>query len=161
MEIRTTEDQDATIISDYWKQAGVNSTPLHITGVNRRDDEYRASFPATQLQGGSGGYLTTLSTASAPSPANRFRGSNNRGTYSNPEYDRVFAAQLSALDPASRDDLLVELERIITHDVAVGYLIHDSAPVAARSPVKGIRNATKELGNPFWNVWEWTIEEGR
>jgi len=161
MEVRTTEDQDATIIADYWKQAGVNSAPVIISGVNRRDDEYRASFPATQLQGGSGGYLTNLYTASAPSAANRFRGSNNRGTYSNPEFDRLFGLQLTALDPNVRDDALVEIERLITHDVAVAYLIHDAAPVVARSNVKGIKNASKELGNPFWNVWEWTVEDQR
>ncbi len=161
VEIRTIEDQDATIIADYWKQAGINPITVFITGIQRRDDEYRAHFPATQLQSGSGGYLTNLYTASAPSAANRFRGSNNRGTYSNPEYDRLYALQLATLDPAARDEILVDLERIVTHDLAVGYLIHDSAPVVARSVVRGIRNATKELGNALWNVWEWTMEDAR
>lgn len=161
VEVRTTEGQDAQIIADYWRQAGINSTPLIISGINRRDDEYRASFPATQLQGGSGGYLTDLYTATAPSPANRFRGSQNRGTYSNPDYDRVYRLQLTTLDPASRDQHLVDLERITTQDLAVGYMIYDAAPLVVRSPVKGIRNANKELGNPFYNVWEWTVEDPR
>ena len=161
VEVRTTEDQDATIIADYWKQAGVSSQPVFITGVNRRDDEYRASFPATQLQGGSSGYLTNLLSSSAPSAANGFRGSQNRGTYNNPEYDRVYRLQLTTLDPAARDDQLIELERIITNDVAVGFMMYDAAPVVARSVVKGIRNVAKELGNPFFNIWEWTVEEQR
>ena len=161
VEVRTTEDQDATIIADYWRQTGINSSPLIISGINRRDDEYRASFPATQLQGGSGGYLTTLCTACAPSPANRFRGSNNRGTYSNPEYDRLYSLQLATLDPAKRDDVLVDLERLTTQDLAAGYMVYDAAPLVALSRVAGIKNATKELGNAFYNVWEWTVEEQR
>jgi peptide/nickel transport system substrate-binding protein len=161
VEIRTTEEQDATIIADYWKQAGINPTPVFITGVRRRDDEYRATFPATQLQSGSSGYLTILQTSSAPTAANGFRGSQNRGMYSNPEYDRRYRDQLTTLDPPARDQLLIELEQIITQDVAVGFIMYDSAPLVARAPVKGIRNVAKELGNALWNVWEWTLEEGR
>jgi len=161
MEVRTIEEQDATIIADYWKQVGVNSQPRFITGVERRNDEFRANFPATQLQSGSSGYLTILCTTCAPSPANRWTGSQNRGTYSNPEYDRLYALQFTTLDPARRDGLLVETERLITQDLAVGYVIHDTAPLVARSAVKGIKNAAKELGNSLWNVWEWTLEEGR
>jgi len=161
VEVRTTEDQDATIIADYWKQVGVNGTPLLITGINRRDDEYRASFPATQLQGGSSGYLTDLYTLTAPSPANRFRGSQNRGTYSNTEYDRLYQLQLTTLEPSRRDDVLVELERHTTEQAAAGFMIYDAAPLVARSAVRGIKNASKELGNPFYNVWEWTIEDAR
>ena len=161
VEVRTTEGQDATIIADYWRQVGVNGAPLLISGINRRDDEYRASFPATQLQGGSSGYLTDLYTLNAPSPANRFRGSQNRGTYSNPEYDRLYNLQLTTLDPARRDDILVELERHTTTNLAAGFMVYDAAPLVALSRVKGIKNANKELGNPFYNIWEWTAEDER
>jgi peptide/nickel transport system substrate-binding protein len=161
MEIRTTEDVDGTVVADYWKRAGINPTPVFITGINRRDDEYRASFPATQLQSGSSGYLTILLTSSAPAAANGFRGSQNRGTYSNPEYDRLYRAQLTTLDMDARDGLLVDLERLITQDLPVGFLMYDSAPVVARSQVKGLRNVAKELGNPLFNIWEWTVEEER
>lgn len=161
VEVRTIEERDATITADYWKQIGINSQPLFITGVQRRNDEFRANFPATQLQSGSSGYLTNLYTQSAPSPANRFTGSQNRGTYSNPEYDRLYGLQLATLDATKRDAMLVDLERIITQDVAVGYVVHDTAPLVARSVVKGISNASKELGNSLWNVWEWSIEDQR
>jgi len=161
MEVRTIEEQDATIMADYWKQAGINSQPRFITGVERRNDEFRANFPATQLQSASSGYLTILCTTCAPSPANRWTGPQNRGTYSNPEYDRLYALSFTTLDPAARDNVLVQTERLITQDLAVGYIIHDTAPLVARSNVKGIKNATKELGNSLWNLWEWTVEEGR
>jgi peptide/nickel transport system substrate-binding protein len=158
MEVRTPEDKDASIVADYWKQAGIASTPVFISAVNRRNDEYRASFPATQLQSGSGGYITNLLTANAPSPANGFRGSNNRGTYSNPEYDRLYRLQLTTLDPEARGNILADIERVITQDVAVGYLMYDAAPMVARSVVKGIKSVSKEIGNPFFNLWEWTVE---
>src|SRR5439155_497935 len=83
-------------------------------------------------QSGSSGYLTVLCTACAPSAANRWTGSQNRGTYSNPDYDRLHAQALAALNPERRDALLVEIESLITHDLAVGYVIHDTAPMVAR-----------------------------
>jgi hypothetical protein len=41
----------------------------------------------------------------------------------------------------------------------VGFTTYNSSSVVARSVVKGIRNASKELGNSLWNVWEWTVED--
>ncbi len=160
LEIRSNEAQDASIISDYWKQVGVNPTPVLITGILRRDDEWRAHFPATQIAaGGTAGYLTNLATRSAPNAATGWRGSQNRGTYNNPEFNRLYDLQLTTLDPAARDDMLVELERITTHDVAVGFTTYNTSPVVARSNVKGLRAASKEFSNPLWNVWEWTVED--
>lgn len=159
VEIRSNEAQDASIIADYWKQVGVNPTAVLITGINRRDDEYRAHFPATQIASTGQGYLTNLYTPSAPNAATGWRGSQNRGTYNNPEFNRVYEAQFTTLDPAARDDVLVELERITTHDVAVGFTTYNSDPVVARSNVKGLRAASKELSNSLWNVWEWTVED--
>ena len=69
--------------------------------------------------------------------------------------------QLTTLDREKRDDILVELERITTSDAAVGFMIYDAAPMLTRSVVKGVKNAAKELGNPFYNIWEWTVEDGR
>jgi ABC-type transport system substrate-binding protein len=66
---------------------------------------------------------------------------------------------MTTLDLAKRDDILVELERIITHDLPVGFTTYNTGTVVARSVVKGIRNASKELGNSLWNVWEWTVED--
>jgi hypothetical protein len=63
------------------------------------------------------------------------------------------------LDPAARDDMLVELERITTQDVAVGFTTYNTSPVVARSNVKGLRTVSKEFGNTMWNVWEWTVED--
>ena len=52
LEIRSDEAQDSSIISDFWKQVGVNPTAVLITGILRRDDEWRAHFPATQIAAG-------------------------------------------------------------------------------------------------------------
>ena len=158
LEIRSNEAQDSTIIADNWKQVGINPTATVITGIQRRDDEWRAHFPATQISA-TGTYLTNVYTPDAPNPATGWRGSVNRGTYNNPEFNRLYEAQMTTLDLAKRDDILVELERIITHDLPVGFTTYNSSSVVARSVVKGIRNASKELGNSLWNVWEWTVED--
>ncbi len=159
VELRSGEAQDSSIIADNWKQVGVNPQVVLITGILRRDDEWRAHFPATQIASTGQGYLTNLYTPSAPNAATGWRGSQNRGTYNNPEFNRLYEAQLTALDPAKRDDLLVELERLITREVPVGFTTYNSDPVVARSVVKGLRTASKEMGNPLWNVWEWTVED--
>ena len=46
----------------------------------------------------------------------------------------------------------------VTHECDYPELVKRK-PVVVRNVVKGIRNAAKELSNPFWNVWEWTVEE--
>jgi len=159
LEIRSGEAQDSSIISDFWKQVGVNPTAVLITGILRRDDEWRAHFPATQIASTGQGYLTNLATRSAPNAATGWRGSQNRGTYNNPEFNRLYDLQLTTLDPAARDDVLVELERITTHDVPVGFTTYNVSPIVARSNVKGLRAVSKEFGNYLWNVWEWTVED--
>jgi ABC-type transport system substrate-binding protein len=160
MEIRSGEAQDSSIISDFWKQVGVNPTAVLITGILRRDDEWRAHFPATQIAAGStAGYRTNLAARSAPNAATGWRGSQNRGTYNNPEFNRLYDLQITTLDPAAQDDVLVELERITTHDLPVGFTTYNVSPVVARSNVHGLRAASKEFGNSLWNVWEWTVED--
>jgi peptide/nickel transport system substrate-binding protein len=160
LEIRSNDVQDIAIISDNWKRVGTNPIPVTMPGNLRRDDEYRAHFPATQIAaGGSAGYLTNLAAASAPNAATGWRGSQNRGTYNNPEFNRLYELQLTTLDPAARDNQLVELERITTQDVAVGFTTYNPTTVVARSVVKGIRNAQKEFSNSMWNVWEWSVAD--
>ena len=159
LEIRSGEAQDSSIISDYWKQVGVSPTAMLITGILRRDDEWRAHFPATQIASTGQGYLTNLATRSAPNAATGWRGSQNRGTYNNPEFNRLYDLQLTTLDPAARDDVLIELERITTQDLPVGFTTYNASPIIARSNVKGLRAVSKEFGNYLWNVWEWTVED--
>ncbi|MEA2642076.1 MAG: peptide/nickel transport system substrate-binding protein, partial [Chloroflexota bacterium] len=156
-EIRSTDGQDSAIIADFWRRAGINSIPLTLNGQQKRDDEFRANFPATQIQSGNG-FVTRLATASAPTAANRYRSPENRGTYSNPEYDRLYTLQLTTLDRAARDNVLIDIERLITTDVAAGYLMQDPSPLVVRSNVKGPVNGAREIGDPFWNISQWSVE---
>ena len=57
---------------------------------------------------------------------------------------------------ATKVRLLVDRKgRIETGAAPIG---PSPAPVVARSVVKGLKNVSKELGNPFFNIWEWTVD---
>ena len=93
-----------------------------------------------------------LSQAQAASPANNFRG-RNRGSYNNDELNGLLDRLRTTLDQRGRDDILVELERFITADVAIGHLYYQVRPAVVIAALKGV------ITFPFTaNTWEWRLE---
>jgi hypothetical protein len=59
----------------------------------------------------------------------------------------------STLDERGRGDVLVELERFTTADVAIGYLYYQVRPAVVINGLKGV------ITYPYtWNPWEWRFE---
>jgi len=148
---------EPTIVADYWKQAGVTASPFLIPRARADDNEYRASFPATAINTHTNQILAErMRSENAPSLANRFSG-RNRGTYVNPELDRLYQRFEVTIDQTQADDLLLEMDRILTAAVAPGLLHYQPFFLAALKRVQGVKLAsggTKYL----WNIWEWTLE---
>jgi ABC-type transport system substrate-binding protein len=158
MEARVTSErtQEEQIIADYWKRAGANATLFTVPRALTNDPEYRTSFPAVGLSSHSYNrdFLGTVNvtTEQAATVQNRWTG-KNRGTYSNPELDRLYATYLSTIDPSRRDDLAVDIERIFSSDVAQGLLFYIPQVAAVRTGLSGIKPPIR--GGYAWNIWEW------
>jgi len=147
--------QEPIIIADQWKQVGINGKPQ--APVQSSDPQYKVSFPGTSLSGGTPGNYDVLSSVTLPTAANRFLG-QNEGSYFNPQYDALAERFKRALTVAEQNDLAVQIERLISVDVATGPLFYQVRPAAARTGVKGIRGLNADMATYAFNIWEWRIE---
>jgi peptide/nickel transport system substrate-binding protein len=157
--ITAANEQQAIVVADDWKRAGINASPFVVPRARNDDYVFRVSFPSAQIQTAGFPLLAeSLNSNELPTPENAFSG-GNRGHYVNPEVDRLFNSLAVTLDAAQRDDTTVELERIMTAEVAGGHLYYLSEVAAARGALKG----PKEFASPnasyySFNVWEWSVD---
>jgi peptide/nickel transport system substrate-binding protein len=153
VEITASSDypRSPVIISDYLKQAGINARPVITPEGLDADAEYRASYPGATVESWTPGLYDRIWVGQLSTPENGFRG-RNRGSYSNPQLDALVERLNTTLDTPSRDDIFVEMERLVSADVAVGHLYYQVRPGVALSSLKGI------TGYPYtWNVWQWRL----
>jgi peptide/nickel transport system substrate-binding protein len=146
--------KDVAIISDMWRKGGLNSSIYVVPREQTNDVETRVNFPGVAISAGTDDVLAFNSTCDqAPTAQNRFTG-KNRGSYCNPELDRLYNLSLQTLEPVKREDVLVDLERLYTTDLAV-LLLEYQPRVAASRAIGGIKEPAR---NSFqWNIWEWTL----
>ena len=89
------------------------------------------------------------------SPANRWAAENRSG-WANGEYDRVWEAYKTTLDPAERDRQTAQMIGIVTREVAAIPTYFILFPNVWVSNLSG-----PELGTPntldYWNVHEWGL----
>ena len=86
-------------------------------------------------------------------PETRWIG-QNRGAWSNPEYDRLIGAWRTTLDPNQRNQLLAEAVRVRTDDLGVIPLHFNPAANAYAAAVTGIRLKAPDIYTS-WNIHEW------
>ncbi len=162
-EMKTNATQDLatelSIMVAGLRQAGFDARETTVPLAQARDGQMRATFPSLYLGGGGVGEAGTLPnfiTGSIPSAENRWVG-QNRGGWSNPDYDRLFAAFTTTLERPERDRQVVEMARIFTQELgAISYFFYPSL-VAHLSAVRGPEPFAAE-GLSTWNVheWEWS-----
>jgi peptide/nickel transport system substrate-binding protein len=146
--------REPVIISDFLKRAGINAKPIPLTEEQEGDAEFRASFPGVSVSSGSPGMYTRVWGANVATAANGWRGVNRMG-YANPQLDALIDRLNSTFDERIRDDLNVEMEGLISADVALGHLYYTVRPAVAVTSLKGITG----LGASYsWNVWTWHFE---
>jgi ABC-type transport system substrate-binding protein len=147
-------ETDATIVNDMWRKGGLNSSFFVLPRAQTNDVEFRVNFPGAAISAGTTDVLAfNVTCDQAPTQQNRFTG-KNRGSYCNPEMDRLYNLSLQTLDQAKREDVLIDLERIYTTDVA--HLVLGYQPrVAASRDIGGIKPPPRATHQ--WNIWEWTL----
>ena len=119
------------------------------------------SSAAGPVPAGGGGFesgLGTYASAAISSPQTRWQGSN-RGAWSNTEYDRLWDAYNSTLNVNERIKHIVDLERILSTQVA--FIPHYFTPAITahvsvlRGPV--LRNHQGASWVLNVNKWEWVL----
>jgi len=155
----TAAARGGTIVADFWRQAGMESRLFALTPTQVDDFKLRANYPGVDVSSrgqGEGELYASYSTSEIAGEANQWRGRNVTG-WSDPEYDALFARYDRSLRPAERDDLTVEMERMMSVKLASGKLYYAARPAAIRSHVQGPRGFNTRSSNLF-NIHEWTVQ---
>jgi peptide/nickel transport system substrate-binding protein len=152
-------EQETSILADFWKTAGVNTTPFRIPNARRNDQEFRNHFPGTQI--GS----NTISqeeihvvSDKLPKAELNWLGSN-RGSFVDPEVDRLYRVIRTTFDENERRQAVVGVHRRISETVAYGPLFYIVELVLAKNKVKGPSGTAGPQTGITWNLWEWEVTE--
>lgn len=77
-------------------------------------------------------------------------GGNNHGKYSNPELDAIIAKAYTEGDSAKRDEMLIQVEKILAEDVPIGVVYYRSRDFITSSRLKGVqRTAFRDIDLRF------------
>ena len=120
-----------------------------------RDPQLRNVLPALNTGGVGASPLGQFVSSAIPRPENRWSG-NNRGGWSNPEVDRLWAAYLRTPAPAERAQQIADMERILSEDVGVIPVMFDIVTNVYAASLRGpIQRTTPDAGSGILKVWTW------
>ena len=151
-------EREANIIQDSWARIGIDMDPKILSAVESRQNSSRTTFPdmyasSTSIRESG---LDIFSTAQIAS-ANRNWAGNNRGGWSNPDYERLWSAYSTTLDRSERNQQIVEMMKVVNDQLPGLMLYFNIRPTAHVAALKG-----PEIGTPetlfIWNVHEWEMK---
>lgn len=144
---------------DTWQRAGFEvraySLPAAQTSVS---GEQRNTFPGIQSKGG--GTERDWITSEIGTPENRWTG-GNRAAWSNPEYDRLYEAVTTTLDPTERVRQFAQMQRLLTEELPAIFTHFGFDALAYTSALQGPKGETAAIGNftprtvRNFNIHEW------
>jgi peptide/nickel transport system substrate-binding protein len=158
-ELRTssgaTSEKELSIMADGWRQAGFDVREFVLPAQLVQDPQARASFPSmyTYNRGVGDSAMLGHRSAEIPSTENRWFG-NNRGGWSNPEYDRLVDAFTSTLDPTTRAEHVARLARIFSEELPAISLFFQTNRWVHVAALKGMELVAPEA-HMSWNIHEW------
>ena len=149
--------REMDIIHSTWNGAGIEIDPQTLPGNIGNVNEYRATFP--DMYASSTGIRESaldIFAASQIATAQRNWAGNNRGGWSNPDYERLWSAYSTTLDRSERNQQIVEMMKVVTDQLPGIMLYFNIRPTAHVATLKG-----PEIGTPetlfIWNVHEWEM----
>jgi peptide/nickel transport system substrate-binding protein len=151
-------ERQLAIMTDTWRQAGIDIQPHVIPGAQARDNQVRSTFPGLLGYGVSPSMTSALETFSSDqisSPATRWGGQNRGGWYSS-EYDRLLTAYSGTLDPAGRNQHAVRMFQLMSEEVPTYPLFRDLGTIVHLAVVKGPTGQVPEA-LAHWNIHEWEL----
>ncbi len=151
-------EKEVTVVSDGWRELGVETRMRVLSSAQNLDFELKATFPGLLSTGGpvrESGYRQ-LSTGGIPTRENNWRGGINQGGWSNPEYDRLLDLFNATLDRAVRAQHVAQMMKIVSDDVPWIPEYFQLRPMAHVTALTG-----PEVGAPestvLWNVHQWDL----
>jgi len=150
-------EQEAAIITDSWRAAGINSGIFMIPAARQRDNELRASFPSVSATARSLSADNFVFTSTQlPTVETRWQGAN-RGSFRDADVDRLQSIVLTSFDEGERRRATVDLQRRMADLVGIGPLYYSTEVVVARSRVRGPIGEFGGQSGVSWNIFEWDV----
>lgn len=155
-----------TILADLWRRAGFDVRTVVFDPRVFAQAETRATLPGL----GYSFYLSerAYTSSEVPTAANRWSGRNRSG-WTSPEYDRLYGAWNTTLDPAQRGSYAAQMVALVNENLP-GYPLYFSATISSWvASLQGPTNATNSSGfgetaratTDYWNVYDWTMGASR
>ncbi len=148
-------ESEMSIMAAGWRQLGFEMRETVLPTAQSRDGQIRGTFPTMFSGGGLVGdsQLSLFNSRAIPTADNRWVG-QNRGGWSNPEYDRLEALFNDALDRTERGRLVGQLVRIFSDDAATISLYFNPGIVAFSNEIEGPVLTDPETIRT-WNIQRW------
>lgn len=143
------------ILADAVRRIGMDARPFLLP--RPFDSETRHTFPAIfnwSTTGQPEDWVQTYTTAKVPNAENRWAG-NNGGGWSSSAYDRLAESFASSLDRNERQQLMIQMVRLLSEEVPVLPLYYNLDVVAHGAALRGVVVAPD--GSIGWNVHEWEM----
>ncbi len=150
-------DAERSIMAHGWRQVGFEIEERAFTPTEAQDGHARATFralhPVSIAQGAPAtSYLTTAAVAR---PETRWNG-QNRGGFTNSEYDRLEAAFRTTLDPTDRTRNLAGAIAILNDQLPVLPLYFNPGVLAYPAGLRGVDLKAGD-GEVSWNIYQWEL----
>jgi peptide/nickel transport system substrate-binding protein len=97
-------------------------------------------------------YLAGWTCSDAAQMSNNWSGPN-WARYCNPAFDALFAQAATAMDPAQRQALIVEMNDLLIEDFAVIPLVHLQFPLGVTTSLEGLALTPWDV--EVWNIQDW------
>jgi peptide/nickel transport system substrate-binding protein len=141
-----TFEQQGAIMRDTWQRAGIDTNYYVMPTAQSREAVNRHTF-----SGLGNGRPNTFSADQIGTPENKWAGSN-RGGWSRPEYETLYAAFNNSLDRAERDRLQVQMYKLVSDQLPTFMLYFDIKQVAYVNELVGV-----QATNLWWTLHQWEL----
>jgi peptide/nickel transport system substrate-binding protein len=153
----TQHERGQAILVDTWRRAGLDVQPSVLPDIAVPREE-RYTWPNMQAQTSDAGDYNGWASSQIGTPGNRWTGSNRAG-WSNPEFDRLYEAFNRTLDDPGRNQLHVQMLKLLSEELP-GYVVYESPALLAHS--SALRNVEFDFPGPprsteMFNLHEWEI----
>lgn len=147
------EEREIAILADGWRKVGMDVSEYSVPPAQGLAGEVRSTFPALAANFfGAGRYGSPefFVTSAIPRADNGWVG-NNRGGWSNPEFDRLNDLLNATLDQDGQAQVLADLWTVVSVDLGGLPTYYNTSVRAHVADLRG------PVPSTYWNLhlWEW------
>ena len=151
------EEQDTTIVNDYLRRASMDTFITLLPASQRAvDNKTKGTFPGLTTNNATLSRdlgLDKYVSSRIGGPENDWVGGNRSGWW-HPEFDRLFDAWTTSLDSSKRTQLVVDMMKLLSDEMASLPLYYNFQVVAHSNALRGPQPHTPD-GTRYGNAHEW------